>query len=220
MIALEKVCILKFITRLWKLQASFIQNSCKLTTNQNMPLTFFKLGTEYLQYLRSNSLYMEVHKGPSPAPTVIRYFRHTVLHSPLSNTIRSRFFWKRSSNMSDYAFCRYEYNSPFYLDMTQTPCSLLLIGSNGGVFTNLVELLPILIALFLYLMSRIWYLRCYLELLNYVLILDFFIKIYWTLTTFLKEMIILVTLLTFVWDDIWTKFSKIKRYMPLHLKKI
>ena len=25
---------------------------------------------------------MEVHKGPSPALTVIRYFRHTVLHNP------------------------------------------------------------------------------------------------------------------------------------------
>ena len=162
---------------------------------------------------------MEVHKGPSPALTVIRYFRHTVLHNPISNTIRCRFFWKRSCNMSHYAFCRYEYNSPFYLDTTQTPCSVLLIGSNGGVFTNLVEFLPILIALFLYLISRIWYLRYYLELLNYVLILNFFIKRYWIWRTFLKEMVILVTLLTLLLKDIWTKFSKIKRYMPLHLKR-
>ena len=95
---------------------------------------------------------------------------------------------------------------------------------NNSFSTNIyrkvtVEFSLILKALFLYLISRIWYLRYHLELLNYVLILNFFIKKYWILRIFLKEMVILVTLLTLVLKDIWTKFSQIKRYMPLHLKR-
>ena len=61
----------------------------------------------------------------------------------------------------------------------------------------------ILKALFLHCISQIWYLFYYLELLNYVVIFNFLIKRYLILRTFLKEMVILVTLLTFASKDFW-----------------